>query len=114
MENDTKNVLMQYLFRFAEHYDIPNTGLVSFKKRADLLEKLKEKDEDASTVITTLFDAFIKEDRIRNDKEKFDKARVLWDAEHAAAEKEKVDAEMLLIKFCKANSIAVGGLVLKS
>lgn len=113
MENDTKNVLMQYLFRFAEHYDIPNTGLVSFKKRADLLDKLKEKDENAFIVITALFDAFIKEDRIKNDKEKYDKARVLWDAEHAAAEKEKVDAELLLIKFCKANSIPVGGLTLK-
>lgn len=113
MENDTKNVLMQYLFRFAEHYDIPNTGLISFKKRSELLDKLKEKDEDACTVITALFDAFIKEDRIKNDKEKYDKARVLWDAEHAAAEKEKVDSEMLLIKFCKANSITVGSLSLK-
>ncbi|WP_317897182.1 hypothetical protein [Aurantibacillus circumpalustris] len=113
MENDTKNVLMQYLFRFAEHYEIPNTGLISFKKRSELLDKLKEKDNDAATVITALFDAFIKADRIANDKEKYDKARVLWDAEHAAADKEKVDAEMLLIKFCKANSIAVGGLALK-
>jgi len=65
-------------------------------------------------VITALFDAFIKADRIQNDKEKYDKARVLWDAEHAAAEKEKVDAEMLLIKFCKSNSIAVGGLAIKA
>lgn len=113
MENDTKNVLMQYLFRFAEHYDIPNTGLISFKKRAELLDKLKEKDTDAATVITALFDAFIKSDRIVNDKEKYDKARVLWDAEHAAADKEKVDAEMLLIKFCKANSITVGSLAVK-
>jgi|GEM_PF-1704981 len=113
MENDTKNVLMQYLFRFAEHYDIPNTGLISFKKRAELLDGLKKKDENACTVITALFDSFIKEDRIKNDKEKFDKARVLWDAEHAAAEKEKVDAEMLLIKFCKSNSITVGSLTLK-
>jgi hypothetical protein len=113
MENDTKNVLMQYLFRFAEHYDIPNTGLISFKKRSDLLDKLKEKNDDAAVVMTALFDAFIKADRIQNDKEKYDKARVLWDSEHAAAEKEKVDAEMLLIKFCKANSIPVGGMSLK-
>lgn len=113
MENDTKNVLMQYLFRFTEHYDIPNTGLISFKKRSELLDKLKEKNDDALVVITALFDAFIKADRIQNDKEKYDKARVLWDSEHAAAEKEKVDAEMLLIKFCKANSIPVGGMSLK-
>lgn len=114
MENDTKNVLMQYLFRFAEHYDIPNTDLISFKKRAELLERVKFKDENAATVITALFDSFIKADRIQNDKEKYDKARVLWDAEHADAEKEKVDAEMLLIKFCKANSITVGSLSLKA
>src|SRR6187431_2436354 len=113
MENDTKNVLMQYLFRFAEHYDIPNTGLVSFKKRGDLLDQLKEKDNDAYVVIGALFDAFIKSDRITNDKEKFDKARVLWDAEHAASEKEKVDAEVQLIKFCKAHAIPVGGLTIK-
>lgn len=113
MENDTKNVLMQYLYRFAEHYDIPNTDLISFKKRSDLLDRLKEKNNDAYLVIVALFDAFIKSDRIQNDKEKYDKARVLWDAEHAAAEKEKVDAELLLIKFCKANSITVGGLTLK-
>ena len=113
MENDTKNVLMQYLYRFAEHYEIPTNELISFKKRGDLLDKLKEKNNDALVVITALFDSFIKADRIMNDKEKYDKARVLWDSEHAAAEKEKVDAEMLLIKFCKTNSITVGGLALK-
>lgn len=113
MTNDTKNVLMQYLYRFAEHYEIPGHDLVSFKKRGDLLEKLKTKSTDAQVVISALFDAFIKADRIENDKEKYDKARVLWDSEHAAAEKEKVDAEMLLIKFCKSNSIPVGGLALK-
>jgi len=110
MENDTKNVLMQYLYRFAEHYDISTSELVSFKKRNDLLEKLGAKNKDALVVISALFDAFIKADRIQNDKEKYDKARLLWDTEHAAAEKEKVDAEMLLISFCKTNSIPVGGL----
>lgn len=114
MENDTKNVLMQYLYRFAEHYEIATNDLISFKKRSDLLDKLKEKNSDAHVVITSLFDAFIKADRIENDKEKYDKARVLWDSEHAAAEKEKVDAEMRLIKFCKSNEITVGALTLKS
>lgn len=113
MDNDTKNVLMQYLYRFAEHYEIGNTDLIGFKKRTDILDKLKEKNNDAQIVMNVLFDAFIKADRIQNDKEKYDKARVLWDSEHAAAEKEKVDAEMQLIKFCKANSILVGGLTLK-
>lgn len=114
MDNDTKNVLMQYLYRFAEHYEIPTNDMISFKKRGDLLDKLKVKSEDALVVINSLFDAFIKADRIQNDKEKYDKARVLWDSEHAAAEKEKVDAEMRLIKFCKSNDITVGALSLKN
>ncbi len=113
MENDTKNLLMQYLYRFADHYTIPEFDAVSFKKRSDLMDKLKVANEDAFVVINELFNAFIKFDRIQNDKEKFDKARLLWDTEHAAAEKEKVDAELLLIKFCKANTIPVGSLSLK-
>lgn len=113
MENDTKNVLMQYLYRFAGHYNIPGAELISFKKRAELFAKLKTEDENAANVISNLFEAFIKADRIASDKEKYDKARVLWDAEHAAAEKMKVDAEMLLIRFCKANQIEVGGLALQ-
>jgi len=114
MDNDKKNVLMQYLYRFAEHYEIPQSELCSFKKRGDLLDKLKVKDADAWGVMDALFSAFIKSDRITNDKEKYDKARVLWDAEHAAAEKEKVHTEMLLIQFCKKNDIAVGGLAVKA
>ena len=113
MENDTKNLLMQYLCRFAEHYEIDNAATVSFKKRGELLDKLKERNNDAWGVIDTLFSAFVKFDRIENDKEKFDKARVLWEAEHAAAEKEKVNAEILLIRFSKLNSIPVGSLSLK-
>ena len=54
MENDTKNVLMQYLYRFAEHYDISTSELVSFKKRNDLLEKLGAKNKDALVVISAL------------------------------------------------------------
>jgi hypothetical protein len=113
MDNDTKSLLMQYLSRFAEHYEIPDATTVSFKKRNDLLDKLKTRNADAWGVIDTLFTAFVKSDRIQNDKEKYDKARVLWEAEHAAAEKEKVHAEMLLIQFSKANAIPVGSLSLK-
>lgn len=112
MDNDKKNVLMQYLYRFAEHYNIPQGELCSFKKRSDLLDKLKQKDAEAWGVMDALFNAFIKSDRITNDKEKYDKARLLWDAEHAAAEKEKVQAEMLLIRFCKKHAIPVGGLAI--
>jgi hypothetical protein len=109
MDNDTKNLLMQYLGRLAEHYQVESYTSYTFKRRNELLEKLGEKDKDAFTVAESLFNAFIKQDRIANDKEKFDKARVLWEAEHAAAEKEKVQAEMQLIKYCKQVGIPVGG-----
>jgi hypothetical protein len=114
MTNDKKNVLMQYLNRFAEHYEIQGAGNTSFKKRSELLDRLKTSDSEAWQVMTGLIDAFIKADRIENDKEKFDKARLLWDAEHAAAEREKVDAEMILVKFCKSRSIPVGGLAVEN
>ena len=110
MDNDTKNVLMQYLYRFAEHYEIAEATAASFKKRSGLMDQLKEKDNAAWLVISELFDAFIRFDRIVNDKEKYEKARPLWDSEHSAAEKEKVKAEMRLIEFCKTQHIAVGRL----
>ncbi len=113
MDNDKKNILMQYLYRFADHYHINDFALISFKKRNDLLDKLKVKDEDAWALMNSLINAFIKCDRIANDKEKFDKARVLWDAEHAAAEHDKVNTEMLLVQFCKKHAIPVGGMVLE-
>ena len=113
MDNDTKDLLMQYLGRYAEHYNIENFSQVTFKKRNDLLEKLRDKDGDAYAVLENLFNCFIKEDRIKNDKEKFDKARVLWESEHAAAEKEKVAAEVKLIQFSKAHHIATGSLSVK-
>ncbi|MDI1355554.1 MAG: hypothetical protein PSX36_11575 [bacterium] len=113
MDNDTKNLLMQYLGRFAEHYEIPDFATYSFKKRGDLMDKLKVKNNDAWVIMNDLFGAFLKFDRIQNDKEKFDKARVLWEAEHAAAEKEKVNAEMHLIQFCKADAIPIGTVAMK-
>lgn len=110
MDNDSKNTLMQYLYRFADHFSIEGNSLVSFKKREALLDQLKQKDHNAYVIIQSLFDAFLKADRIVNDKEKYEKARTLWDAEHAAAEKEKVNAEMQLIGFCKEHHIPVGAL----
>lgn len=110
MENDSKNTLMQYLYRFADHYEIKEDVLPTFRKRNGLLDKLKTKDHNAWVVIDALFEAFIKEDRVRNDKEKYEKARVLWESEHAQAEKEKVQAEMQLIQFCKRHGIVVGSL----
>ncbi len=108
MTNDKKDILMQYLYRFADHFGIEEAHNVSFKKRADLLERLKEREHLAWVIVNELFEAFIKSDRIENDKEKYDKARVLWEKEHADAEKEKVHSEQLLIEFCKKEKIKVG------
>jgi hypothetical protein len=111
MTNDTKDFLMQYLGRVAEHFEIEGHNTCSFRKRETLLEQVKAKNADAALVLEQLFGAFMKEDRITNDKEKFDKARVLWEAEHADAEHEKVEAEKALVNFCKANQIRIGGVL---
>jgi hypothetical protein len=113
MTNDTKNLLMQYLYRFAGHYKIPDATSISFKKRSDLMDKLKEKDNNAWVIMNNLFEAFIKSDRIQNDKEKYDRARILWEDENTEALKEKVSAEMNLIKFCKDTGITTGGIMEK-
>jgi hypothetical protein len=114
MENDTKDLLMQYLVRVAEHYELTGTAALSFKKRGELLEQLKTKNNQAWVIMDELFNAFIKADRIQNDKEKYDKARVLWEAEHASAERDKVNAEMYFIQFCKKENITVGSLSIKA
>lgn len=111
MTNDTKDFLMQYLGRVAEHFEIEGHNTCSFRKREALLEQIKIKSPEAVVVLEQLFAAFMKEDRITNDKEKFDKARVLWESEHAAAEHEKVEAEKTLVSFCKANQIRIGGVL---
>lgn len=110
MENDTKDLLMQYLDRISAHYELQGTGSTSFKKRSVLLEQLKAKDAEAWRVIDELFNAFIKADRILTDKEKFDKARVLWEAERASSEKDKVTAEMHLVQYLKQHGIVIGSL----
>lgn len=108
MDNDSKHVLMQYLYRMAEKAGIEGATQVSFRKREGLLLQLKNRDHDAWFVITRLFEAFIREDRISKDKEKKDSAFPLWNSEHAAAEKEKVLAEQDLITFCRQRGIPVG------
>jgi ribosomal protein L17 len=108
MTNDKKDILMQYLYRFADHFTIENAHTVSFKKRQELMAALQQKDHNAWVIVNNLFETFIKADRIDNDKEKFDKARPLWEKEHAEAEKDKVQAEMLLIDYCKKEQIQVG------
>ena len=51
MTEETKKQLMQSVYKLAEHYQIPNATLVTFKKRNLLLELLSTKDEDACALI---------------------------------------------------------------
>lgn len=111
MTNNTKDFLMQYLGRVAEHFEIEGATTCSFRKRENLMLALKDRSPEAHLILEALFASFMKEDRISNDKEKYDKARILWESEHAAAEHEKVEAEKLLVAFCKANQIRIGGIL---
>ncbi len=110
MTNETKDLLMQYLYRFADHYQITGSATLSFKKRSELLDQLKTANEEAFKVINTLFDAFLIEDRIMSDTEKKTKKPEHWNEEFLKAEKKKVEAEMKLVEFCKNHHIPVGGL----
>ena len=99
---------MQYLYRLAERAGIEGADQVSFRKREGLLAQLRTKDHEAWFIITKLIDAFMREDRISNDREKKEKAFPLWSSEHATAEKDKVQAELDLISYCKNKGIPVG------
>jgi len=113
MTNETKDLLMRYLSRIAEHYKISNTPAISFKKRNDLLEKVRSASEEAYNVVNNLFDAFLVEDRILNDVEKKEKKAEHWNEEFLKAEKSKVSAEMKFVEFCKTEKIPVGGVVVE-
>ena len=113
MTNETKDLLMKYLFRVAEHYKVAANPALSFKKRGELLEKLEAAHADAHQVISRLIDAFLAEDRIANDLEKKEKKAEHWHSEYAQAERNKVEAEMDFVKFCRNEKIPVGGLVVE-
>ena len=113
MTNETKDLLMRYLSRVADHYKISNTPAISFKKRNDLLDKLRNVDEGAYKVINELFEAFLVEDRILNDTEKKEKKADHWNEEFLKAEKNKVNSEMKFVEFCKTEKIPVGGVVVE-
>ncbi len=113
MTNETKDLLMRYLSRIAEHFKISNTPAISFKKRNDLLEKLRTQSESAYNVVNDLFEAFLVEDRIMNDTEKKEKKAEHWQEEFLKAEKNKVQAEMKFVEYCKTEKIPVGGVVVE-
>ncbi|MES2681686.1 MAG: hypothetical protein V4635_17455 [Bacteroidota bacterium] len=107
MTNDTKNLLMQPLYKIAEHNGLKNDAPPSFKKRNTLLEPLKEKNPEAWAVINNFLESNIKFDRIQNDKEKQTKNNAHWAAELALAEKETNSADERLKAFCASQNILI-------
>lgn len=106
MTKEEKQGLMQRLFGILAHYGLQYDALLSFKKRKELLEKLKLSDNNAWQLINTYIESEIKLDRIKNDTEKKEKKAEHWNAEIALVEKEKNDAASALLEFEKANKIA--------
>jgi len=105
MTEETKKQLMQYVYKLATHYQIPNAELVSFKKRSLLLELINTKSELSFKFVTEVIEAEIKLDRIQNDKEKQTKKPEHWAAETAVAQKAKEKAEEKLVRFLENEGI---------
>ena len=51
MTEETKKIIMENVYKVANHFNIPNANLVSFKKRNVLLELLNTKDNKAFEII---------------------------------------------------------------
>ena len=107
MTNEAKNNLMQPLYKIAEHNGLQDVVAISFKKRSKILEALKEKNNEAWTIVNNFIETQIKLDRIQNDKEKQEKNLVQWEVEITVAENEKQSADEELRDYCKSNNIPV-------
>jgi hypothetical protein len=112
MTEETKKQVMQYVYKLADHYEIPNSGLVSFKKRNLLLELINTKNTTAFKFINELIDAVVQLDRIENDKEKQTKKPEHWAAETLKAKTLVTKASEKLINFFKSEAISTEGLSL--
>lgn len=110
MTEETKKQLMQYVYKLADHYEIPNSGLVSFKKRNLLLELINTKNATAFKFINELIDSAVQLDRIENDKEKQTKKPDHWKAETLKAKNLVEKATEKIIKFFEAEKISIEGL----
>ena len=105
MTEETKKIIMENVSKVANHFNIPNANLVSFKKRNVLLELLNTKDNKAFEIINILINSYLKIDRIENDKEKQIKKPEHCNMERAAALNEKDKAEFLFNQFLISNKI---------
>ena len=112
MTEETKKDLMQGVYKLADHYNIPNANLVSFKKRSLLLELLSTKNETAFKLVNDFIESAIKLDRIKNDKEKQAKKPEHWNAEVLTTQNLKLKATEKLIKFFETEGVSAEGLKL--
>ncbi len=106
MTDKTKKQLMQYLHKLAEHYQIPNATLVSFKKRNLLLELLSTKDETAFEIMKDVIESAMILDRIQNDTEKQTKKPEHWNEEVDIAKKVVSFTQEKLNAFIKSEGIS--------
>jgi hypothetical protein len=107
MTEETKGQLMLVLQKIAEHNGLQDVASVSFKKRAKLMDVLKEKNEDAWQVVNSFFDAQIKLNRLQNDQEKQAKNATQWSLEIETAELQKKEAEENIHLFFEKNNIVI-------
>lgn len=110
MTEETKKQLMQYVYKLADHYEIPNSELVSFKKRNLLLELINTKNITAFKFLNELIDASLQLERIENDKEKQTKKPEHWAAETLKAKNLVIKSSEKLIKFFEDEAISTNGL----
>jgi hypothetical protein len=105
MTEETKKQLMQSVYKLADHYQIPNATLVSFKKRNLLLELINTKNSTAFKFINDLIESTVQLDRIENDKEKQTKKPEHWNAETITAKNLVNKSTEKLMKFLEAEGI---------
>ena len=101
MTNETKNTIMQALHKISGHCGLHTDAPAGFKKRDEVLERLKAVNEEAWNVASAYVNAHIKSDRIQNDAEKKLKKPEHWAVESQAAEQEMVVAEEKLNALLK-------------
>ncbi len=99
MTIEEKAIIMKPLYAIAAHYGVKDSTIISFKKRSVLLDKLKEKNEDAYALANEFILSQIKLDRIKNDKEKQMKNSELWNSEMLLAQEEASTSEHNLSEF---------------
>jgi len=105
MTEETKKQLMQSVYKLANHYQIPNATLVSFKKRNLLLELISTKNPTAYKFINDLIECAVQLDRIESDKEKQTKKPDHWKAETLKTQSLKTAAEKKLSNFFETEGI---------